>query len=174
MAQKNGFMPIKSLQKQPKRSLRRSKTPPRFFYDVPRRPKTPPRRSQERPRGLQDPSKTPPRRLQEAPKTPLRSSQEPVKKRPMGYPCFGRQEPMGYPIFGRFLIDVWSMFDWFLVDCCSIFIDVSFHFKVQKTSVSTSKNKKSNTIWQYKANSCIPTSIWQMCAPILLHIFDGY
>ena len=88
MALNNGFMPIKSLQKQPKRSLRRSKTPPRFLYDVPRRPKTPPRRSQERPRGLQDTSKTPPRRLQEAPKTPLRSSQEPVTKRTDGVPLF--------------------------------------------------------------------------------------
>ena len=61
-------MPIKSPQKQPKKSLRRSKTPPRFPYDVPRRPKTPPRRSQERPRGLQDLSKTPPRRPKRLPR----------------------------------------------------------------------------------------------------------
>ena len=99
MAQNNGFMPIKSPQKQPERSLRRSKTPPRFLYDVPRRPKTRPRRSQERPRGLQDTSKTAPRRFQEAPKTPLRSSQEPIKKRGDEVPSFGRQKADQVPHF---------------------------------------------------------------------------
>ena len=107
MAQKNGLMPIKSPQKQPKRSLRRSKTSKirlRRSKTAQDAPKTPPRRSQERPRGLQDPSKTPPRRLQEAPKTPLKSSQEP-----------GR---WGTPVlvakmldFGRFLVDFWSIFN---------------------------------------------------------------
>ena len=69
MAQKNGFMPIKSPQKQPKRSLRHSKTPPRFPYDVPRRPKTPPRCSPDAFKALPGPPKRPPRPLQDASKT---------------------------------------------------------------------------------------------------------
>ena len=79
MAQNNGFMPIKSPQKQPKRSLRRSKTRPRFAYDVPRQPKTPPRRPQDAPKALPREAKRPPRSLQDASKTPPRRSKMPPK-----------------------------------------------------------------------------------------------
>ena len=37
-----------------------------------------------------------------------------------------------------------------------------------------SKNKKSNTLRQYKAKCYIPTWVWQMSAPILPYILDEY
>ena len=121
MAQNNGFMPIKSPQKQPKRSLRRSKTPPRSPYDFPRRPKTPPRRPQGAPKRGQEASKTPPRRLQDASKKVQDASKDALDRprRPKRPPNLPRSPPD--LDFGRFLIDFWSIFNYFLVDFWSIF-----------------------------------------------------
>ena len=111
MAQKNGFMPIKSPQKQPKRSLRRSKTPPRFPYDVPRRPKTLPRRPQDAPKALPREAKRPPRPLQDASKKVQDASKDALDRprRPKRPPNLPRSPPD--LDFGRFLIDFWSIFD---------------------------------------------------------------
>ena len=79
--------------------------------------------------------KRPPRPLQDGPRCLQRRFGSPKTAQEASKPALELARPRFWMIFDQFLIHVWLIFGWFLIHFLLIF------YYVEKTSVSTSKNK---------------------------------
>ena len=93
----------------------------------------PPFSAQDRPRGLQDPSKTPPRRLQDGPRCLQRRFGSPKTAQDASKPAPEPSGPRLFMIFDRLLVHFWWIVDWLLID-----------FGLMFNLISIRKNKRFN------------------------------
>ena len=99
----------------------------------------PPFSAKDRPRGLQDTSKTPPRRFQDSPRCLQRRFGSPKTAQEASKPAPEPSRPRFWTIFDRCLVHFWLIFGWFLVHFSSIFHSIS---RFKKQAFQHQKNKK--------------------------------
>ena len=109
----------------------------------------PPFSAQDRPRGLQDPSKTPPGRLQDGPRCLQRRFGSPKTVQEASKPAPEPSRPRFWTIFDRFLIDFWLIFGSFLIHFSSIFHYIS---RLKKQAFQHQKPKNSAR-WRVRSSA---------------------